>query len=469
MSLPVISVGQMRQWEESTWQSGISQSEVMSKASRAVAALALAGTETGARILLLAGKGHNGDDTRLAQGHLRERKTRLLNLIDPAKQIADLRAELQYAPALIIDGLFGIGLNRPLSQEWIELIEEINGGGIPVLAVDVPSGLNADSGETEGAAVYAQSTLTFGAPKRGLLHPGSYPFVGRLFVECNIGLLSCPFSSELRWTEYGDFKQFFPPRRVDGHKGSYGHVSILAGSVGYHGAGVLAALAALRARPGLVSLYTQPEAYIPVASQLQSAMVHPWTPSTNFPESCTAVVMGPGLSAPDLGEAIREKARELWQDLPMPVVCDASALDWLKPGPTPLNSRRVITPHPGEAARLLQTTVEVVQTNRLAALRELSSRYGNCWVVLKGHQTMIGRNSGEVHVNPSGNPFLAQGGSGDILAGYLGGLLAQPRLQAQPLRTIRYAVWSHGAAADRLQRTSPGWTTQDLASALEGG
>ena len=290
--------------------------------------------------------------------------------------------------------------------------------------------------------------------------------MGRLVVESNIGLLPCPFSSELQWTEPSDFKQFLPPRRVDGHKGAYGHVSILAGSIGYHGAGVLAARAALRARPGLVSLYTQPDAYIPIASQLQAAMVHRWTPQTHFPESCTAVVIGPGLAAPDLGEPIREGARQIWQDFPMPVVFDASALDWLKPGPTPLNSRRVITPHPGEAARLLQTTVEVVQTNRVAALRELSSRYGNCWVVLKGHQTMIGRNSGEVYVNPSGNPFLAQGGTGDILAGYLGGLLAQPRLQANPLRTIRYAVWSHGATADRLQQTSPGWTTEDLASAL---
>jgi NAD(P)H-hydrate epimerase len=255
---------------------------------------------------------------------------------------------------------------------------------------------------------------------------------------------------------------------VDGHKGTFGHVCILAGSQGYHGAAVLAARAALRARPGLVSLYTQPECYIPVASQLQAAMVHPWKSGTVFSESCSAVVVGPGLAASGLGEPIREAARELWQTFPMPVVFDASALDWIKPGTTPLNSRRVITPHPGEAARLLQTTAEVVQANRIASVRELSSRYGNCWVVLKGHQTMVGRNTGEIFVNSSGNVYMAQGGTGDILAGYLGGLLAQPRLQANPLRTIRYAVWRHGVTADRLIKTQPGWTTEDLVAALSG-
>src|SRR6185312_1825774 len=201
-------------------------------------------------------------------------------------------------------------------------------------------------------------------------------------------------------------------------------------------------------------------------SQLQAAMVHSWTSQTVLPESCSAVVIGPGLASPDLGEPIRETARQIWQDFPMPVVFDASALDWLRPGTTPLNSRRVITPHPGEAARLLQTTTEVIQSNRVAALRELSSRYGNCWVVLKGHQTMVGRNSGDIYVNPSGNPFMAQGGTGDILSGYLGGLLAQPRLQANPLRTIRYGVWRHGASADQLLHNRPDWTTEDLVASI---
>jgi NAD(P)H-hydrate epimerase len=147
-------------------------------------------------------------------------------------------------------------------------------------------------------------------------------------------------------------------------------------------------------------------------------------------------------------------------------VADASALDWLPLDPVPKNALRVITPHPGEAARLLRTTPQQVQANRLNTLRNVSRRFGNAWVVLKGHQTLIGRSSGDVYVNSSGNPHLAQGGSGDVLAGYLAGLLAQPELRADLLQTIRYAVWQHGAAADRLQALRPNWVVEDLVEAV---
>ena len=158
--------------------------------------------------------------------------------------------------------------------------------------------------------------------------------------------------------------------------------------------------------------------------------------------------------------------RHLWRDSFLPVVVDASALDWLPLDPVPRNALRVITPHPGEAARLLRTTPQQVQANRLNALRNISRRFGNAWVVLKGHQTLIGRSSGDVYVNSSGNPHLAQGGSGDVLAGYLAGLLAQPDLRADPLKTIRYAVWQHGAAADALQATRANWVVEDLVKAM---
>ncbi|MGC3959785.1 MAG: NAD(P)H-hydrate dehydratase [Verrucomicrobiota bacterium] len=121
-----------------------------------------------------------------------------------------------------------------------------------------------------------------------------------------------------------------------------------------------------------------------------------------------------------------------------------------------------MTPHPGEAARLLKTTPQQIQQDRVHAVREISRRYGNCWVVLKGHQTLIGRSAGEVFVNPSGNPYLAQGGSGDVLAGFIAGLLAQPALQADVIRTVRYAVWQHGAAADVLQARCRNWLVEDL-------
>ena len=127
---------------------------------------------------------------------------------------------------------------------------------------------------------------------------------------------------------------------------------------------------------------------------------------------------------------------------------------------------RVLTPHPGEAARLLRLTVPQVQANRVVAVREISKRFGNAWVVLKGHQTVIGRATGEVYLNLTGNPYLAQGGSGDLLSGFIAGLLAQPMLREDVARTLCYAVWQHGAAADSLQATQSHWTIEDLAGRL---
>ncbi len=149
------------------------------------------------------------------------------------------------------------------------------------------------------------------------------------------------------------------------------------------------------------------------------------------------------------------------------MVADASALDWLAAQPTlPKDAIRVLTPHPGEAARMLNVAARQVQADRPRAVREISKRFGDCWVVLKGHQTLVGRSEGEIFVNPSGNPHLAQGGSGDVLAGFMAGLLAQPALQADAGRTIRYAVWQHGAAADELQARRANWIVEDLMAEL---
>jgi ADP-dependent NAD(P)H-hydrate dehydratase / NAD(P)H-hydrate epimerase len=462
MSVPVISVAQMRQWEEDSWKAGRSQNEVIGNAGRAVAESALRITKLDDRILILAGKGHNGDDARHAQPHLVGRKVRLCNVTDPVATLRELDTLLAKRPALVIDGLFGIGLSRPLDQAWADLIELLNGSGLPVLAVDVPSGLNSDTGEPQNIAVYAQVTLTFGAAKAGLLRSSAYPFTGRLEVAPEIGLLRCEIASDLQWTIAEDFYGFPPVRRVDGHKGTFGHVAIVAGSEGYHGAAVLSARGALQACPGLVSVFCDANAYQPVASQLQAAMVHPFGARANMAPTCTSLLIGPGLASSQLGPLWKEFANEHWKTSPLPVVVDASALDWIEPGSTPLNSRRFLTPHPGEAARLLGTKSSTIQEDRFAALRALSSRYGNCWIVLKGHHTLIGRSSGEIFINSSGNPLLAQGGSGDTLAGFIAGLLAQPKLQAQPLRTLRYAVWEHGAAADRLSSRFFSWTVDDL-------
>ena len=480
MPIPVISIAQMREWERATWAIGQTEMEVIRRVGAVLARRALELTHPGDAILILAGKGHNGDDARAAQGFLNDRRVEVLDVIAPENNLPELEQALSQKPALIIDGLFGIGLNRPLTDDWKKFIETINRSGIPVLAVDVPSGLNADTGEptTPGAVIEAAVTLAIGAPKTGLLAQNAWAFVGRLEVADDVGLTSCPHTSGLNWTLPGDFRNFPPRRSVAGHKGVFGHLGIVAGSLGFHGAAVLAARAAQRAQPGLITLLTQESVYHAVAAQLQAVMVNLWMPDLKLPDTASAILVGPGLAAPGLADVISLTMRRIWRDSPLPVIADASSLDWLPMGPSAKNAIRVLTPHPGEAARLLNLPKQQVQANRPQAAREISRRYGNCWVVLKGHQTLVGRSAGlrsdeasspqdgEIFVNPSGNPHLAQGGSGDVLAGYLAGLLAQLPLQADVGKLIRYAVWQHGAAADQLQAARSNWTIEDLIGEL---
>jgi NAD(P)H-hydrate epimerase len=468
MSIPVISIAQMREWEKASWAAGKSEKDVIRRVGAIVAREAAQLTRAGDAILILAGKGHNGDDARCAREHLIERHVEVLDIQDAAADFSKLEAALQSRPSLIIDGLFGIGINRPLDPPWIKFIEQINAARLAVLAVDVPSGLNADSGDAEGAAIEASVTVTVGAPKIGMLKHHAARYVGRLIVAQDMGLIDCPHQSELNWTLPKDFCGFPPRRPVAGHKGTFGHLAIVAGSVGYHGAAVLASRGAQRAQPGLITLFTQERAYVPIAAQLQAVMVQIWPPKTQLPGDFSAVIAGPGLASLDVPEELKQTVRRLWSESPGVVIADASALDWLPVGPFPKNAVRVLTPHPGEAARLLKTTAAQVQADRTASLREISRQLGNAWVVLKGHQTLVGRSEGAIFVNSSGNPFLGQGGSGDTLSGYLAGLLAQPALQEDVGQTVRFAVWQHGASADSLSRTRPNWTVEDLLKTLGG-
>jgi NAD(P)H-hydrate epimerase len=466
MPVPVITVTQMREWEAATWASGQTESEVIRRVGFALAQAILRRTRTRDTVLVLAGKGHNGADAKAAAEHLAERSVEVFEVGDPAADLPSLVQHLARRPALILDGLFGIGLNRPLSPEWIQFIKCVNEAQAQVLAVDVPSGLNADSGQSEGAAITASVTLTVGAPKIGMLHASAVASVGRLEVADAVGLVPCPHQSELQWTLPADFSAFPPGRASASHKGSYGHAGIVAGSLGFHGAAVLAARAAQRAHPGLITLHTLENVYHPIATQLQAVMVSPWQPHLKLPTNCTSVLAGPGLAAEDIPDGLKTDVRGLWRNSMLPIVVDASALDWLPTGQIPTSAPRVITPHPGEAARLLGVTPQRVQANRLDALRQLSRRFANAWVVLKGHQTLIGQGSGEVFVNSSGNAHLAQGGSGDALGGFLAGLLAQPVLRNDLAKTIRYAVWQHGATADLLQSTRPNWVVEELVESL---
>lgn len=453
MSSPILSVAEMRAWEQATWQSGQRAEAVIARVGQLVAERAGRLTRAADRLLLLAGKGHNGDDVRQARPHLRDRVVELLEITDPVQGLSQLAKALDPRPSLVVEGLFGIGLNRPLDDDWKRIIHLVNQANVRVLAVDAPSGLNCDTGQPEGAALKADLTLTLGAVKRGLVQACAAEFVGRLELAPAIGLIECPLTSGLAWTHAEDFVGFPPALRRDSHKGSFGHVVILAGSLGYHGAAILAARGAQAARPGLITVVTTDETYVPVAAQLQSAMVRPWTADWELPDRTTAMLFGPGLADASVPTGLRKQALQLWRQFPGAVVADASGLDWLAPATSPAPGIRVITPHPGEAARLLATQPAQVQADRLTALCKLSARYGGCYALLKGHQTLIGRAAGEVFVNSTGGPRLAQGGSGDVLAGFLAGLLAQPALQNDPLLTLRYAVWRHGRAGD-----SPDWT-----------
>ncbi|MFN0069607.1 MAG: NAD(P)H-hydrate dehydratase [Limisphaerales bacterium] len=472
MPRPVLTIAEMRAWEAATWAAGVRENDVIERAGAAVAARLRPRLRPDSHVLVLAGRGNNGADARHAAAHLPADLTRVEVVHSPAA-VADVAAWLDAhrdAEVWILDGLFGIGLNRPLDADWQHLIRVVNQSGRPVLAVEVPSGLNADTGEVMGAAIRARATVTLGAVKRGLLATAAAPYVGRLELATDIGLVANVLpAAPLTWALAADFRGFPPPRAEDGHKGMFGHVAILAGSLGYHGAAVLAARGALAERPGLVTVLTDERCYVPVASALAAAMVRPWRPGFVTPERFSTLLIGPGLAADDLSPDLRREVVRLWQGFPGPVVVDASALAWLPPGTVPRDALRVLTPHPGEAGRLLRRTNADVQADRPAALRELSRAFGGCWVVLKGRHTLVGRAAGDVSVNATGNPCLAQGGTGDVLAGFIAGLLAQPVLAADPALALRLAVWEHGATADRLEAAGSAWTAVELAAALRRG
>ena len=468
MPIPIIQVSQMRQWEEATWAAGRKEVEVISRVGHIVTQRACQMTRPGDLIVVFAGKGHNGDDARQSSQNFSDREVMLINVADPTTALDEFLSQLSLQPALIIDGLFGVGLNRPFSEKWIRLVDAINDARIPILSIDVPSGLNADTGDPQGTSIRATVTLTLAAPKRGLVTAAAWSSVGRLEVARDIGLVPDRPLSELLWTERDDFRNYPPPRPVAGHKGSFGHLGIVAGSMGYHGAAILAARGASQAQPGLVTVYTSEETYVPVACQLQSAMVKPWTDACAGMEPHTAVLFGPGLADANLSPRFKDGMVRVWRDAPIPVVADASGLDWLPPGEGKTSSLRVITPHPGEAARLLKASTGDIQEDRPKTVIELSKRWGDCWVVLKGHQSLIGRSTGPMIVNSSGNPSLGQGGSGDILAGYLSGLLAQPELQREPQMLLAYGVWQHGAAADVLSSRKRNWPIEELIPVLGG-
>ncbi len=370
-----------------------------------------------------------------------------------AKLIGEIAAH-----ELFIDALLGTGLSKEVTGRYRAAIELLNSLEAPVMSVDIPSGLSADTGAVLGAAVMADFTATFALVKQGLVLDG-HEHCGELFL---IDISIPPrVEAELEPTCFlleDDLVQVvLNPRPAGGHKGSFGHLLVLGGSPGKSGAPCLAAMGGLRAGAGLVTVGL-PASLNPVAeAKLTAAMSQPLPESAHgclaaealptvleMAAERSALVLGPGLGRE---EGCRELARALWAQNQTPLVVDADGLfalaeGWGSAGPGAAET--VITPHPGEAARLLGISNAEVQADRLAAARALAKQ-GSCVAVLKGARTIIAEPEGRAWVNPTGNPLLASGGSGDVLAGVIGGLLAQG---LGALGAALVGVYVHGLAAD---------------------
>ena len=322
---------------------------------------------------------------------------------------------------LHVDALYGIGLNRAPESAAASLIERINADGVPVLALDVPSGLNADTGGCPGAAIHAALTVTFIAHKRGLHTGRAADCIGvlelaTLGVPADV-LAQVPCDARLLAAAV------LPPRNRYSNKGSYGHVLVIGGGSGMAGAVHLAGESALRTGAGKVSVATRAEHVSALNAARPELMTHGVDgPQTLLPmlERADVVALGPGLGLSAWSHALWLAALESSK----PLVLDADGLNLLAQAPRRFAAPAVLTPHPGEAARLLDRSIAEVEQDRFAAVRELASRYGAV-VVLKGSGSLVADQDGRLDVCPWGNPGMASGGMGDLLTGIIAALLAQ--------------------------------------------
>ena len=363
---------------------------------------------------------------------------------------------------IIVDAILGTGLNSNLSGPYRSVVEGINALGKEVVSVDIPSGINSDTGQIMGAAVKADLTITFGIPKVGLyLFPGM-EHSGKVEV-IDIGFPEALTSGEAIKTgiiERSDIAPLFPARQKDTHKGSYGHLLVIAGSRGKTGAAAMASTAALRTGAGLVTLAV-PKNLQPIYEiKLIEVMTEPlsegerWSIGENalgevlsLAEDKSAVAIGPGIMPiPAATMVMAELIKELYQ----PVVIDAGGIDAIISNPDVLKKakgQRVITPHPGEMGRLLGVSSRDVQADRVGIAKRYAEENNVC-VVLKGAHTVIAVPEGNVFINTTGNPGMATAGAGDVLTGMIGGLLAQG---FKPELATIAAVYLHGLAGDLIR------------------
>lgn len=465
------SAAQIRAIEQAAM-AGLAPGMLMQRAGQAAADSALAimsGQQNGSQVLILAGPGNNGGDALEAAARLAGNGVAVSVLwhAGPGRQSADAQQALARARnsnarfldpllfsdigatawALVIDGLFGIGLMRPISGAQRALVDLVNTLACPVLALDVPSGLDADSGTIVGqdaVAVRATHTVTFIGNKPGLHTAHGRDHAGQVQVaslDIDERLFPAPYA-QLNRIEL--FVHALMPRRHDSHKGSHGDVAVIGGAAGMAGAVILAARAAAKCGGGRVyaGFVEQPPAYDSQQPELMCRL------AADLDFAKATLVIGPGLGTSRAAHDLLSQALSTSSAL----VIDADALNIISTEPGlqhKLMQRRastLLTPHPLEAARLLARSSAEIQADRVTAARELAGRF-NATVILKGSGTIIAQPTGDTVINTTGNPGLATAGTGDVLAGMCGALLAQH----WPVREAALcAVWLHGKAADLL-------------------
>ena len=460
---------------------GISLYELMQRAGKAAFDVARAQYPAADHWLILCGHGNNGGDgygvARLAQS-AGIRVTLLAVASDkplPEEANAARDAWLEAGGVihaadidwpedadLIIDGLLGTGLQSAPRDSVAALIKRANAFPAPIIALDIPSGLNAQTGATPGAAMTAAHTITFIALKPGLLTGKARDVVGSLHHHA-LGLDSWLATQPcvMRRLDASRLAQWFTPRRPTSHKGDHGRLVVIGGDHGTAGAIRMAGEAALRAGAGLVRVLTRAENVAPLLTARPELMVHELTPQQldESLEWADAVVIGPGLGQTAWGKQALRKV----ENCRKPMLWDADALNLLAINPDKRHNR-VITPHPGEAARLLHCSGEEIERDRLLSAQRLIQRYGGV-VVLKGAGTIVADDQGAISIIDAGNAGMASGGMGDVLSGIIGALLGQA---ISPYDAACAGCLAHGAAADRLAARygTRGMLATDLYSTL---
>lgn len=442
---------------------GLNAEILMDNAAQAVVKILKAewGPES-ARAAIFCGKGNNAGDGWAIAHHLK-REGWTVKVFHPGREMplspeADLNRGLALECGvpdgswqegieeakgydLVIDALLGTGVRGQVSAEWHEVISGINRSGLPVMAVDIPSGISANTGQVAGIAVEATWTVTFGCPKIGLaVYPGR-EYAGELFID-PIGIPEeLLLGGDIQTISSIDVGGKLPKRPINTHKGRNGHLLVVGGSDGMTGAPVLSGMAGLRSGAGLVTIGRRVGLTIP--EKPAELMAADW-PLIDW-ERYDSIVFGPGLSLEEDGETILK--RLLKMDIPRVIDADGLNLlaelgteEMLKKAEKPI----ILTPHPGEMARLCGLSIAQVQSDRVAIAQEKARIWGAV-LVLKGAATIVTSPCGKVWVNTTGNPGMATGGTGDVLTGVIGALLAQG---LQPEDAAIVGVYLHGLAGD---------------------